>query len=32
MTELIFRQLIDGAWVDAAEGGIWELINPATEE
>ena len=32
MTELIFRQLIDGTWVDAAEGGVWELINPATEE
>ena len=32
MTEFIFKQLIDGEWVDAAEGGVWELINPATED
>jgi succinate-semialdehyde dehydrogenase / glutarate-semialdehyde dehydrogenase len=28
----VFKQLINGAWVDAAKGGIWELVNPATEE
>lgn len=28
----MFKQLIDGAWVDAAAGGVWELINPATED
>jgi acyl-CoA reductase-like NAD-dependent aldehyde dehydrogenase len=27
-----FKQLIDGQWVDAINGGTWELINPATEE
>jgi succinate-semialdehyde dehydrogenase / glutarate-semialdehyde dehydrogenase len=27
-----FKQLINGVWVDAANGGQWELINPATEE
>lgn len=27
-----FKQLINGAWRDAAKGGRWELINPATEE
>jgi acyl-CoA reductase-like NAD-dependent aldehyde dehydrogenase len=27
-----FKQLIDGAWVDAANGGTWDLLNPATEE
>lgn len=27
-----FQQLIDGAWVDAANGGVWDLVNPATEE
>jgi acyl-CoA reductase-like NAD-dependent aldehyde dehydrogenase len=26
------RQLIDGAWVDAASGGRWDVIDPATEE
>jgi acyl-CoA reductase-like NAD-dependent aldehyde dehydrogenase len=25
------QQLIDGAWVDAGNGGTWEVINPATE-
>jgi acyl-CoA reductase-like NAD-dependent aldehyde dehydrogenase len=24
--------LIDGEWVDAADGGTWNLLNPATEE
>lgn len=32
MTEFQFRQLINGAWVDAANGGTWDLINPATED
>lgn len=32
MTNLIFKQLINGEWVDAANGGTWELINPATED
>jgi acyl-CoA reductase-like NAD-dependent aldehyde dehydrogenase len=27
-----YKQLINGEWVDAADGGTWELINPATEE
>jgi len=27
-----FKQLINGEWVDAANGGMWDLINPATEE
>lgn len=29
---LRFQQLIDGSWVDAANGGVWDLVNPATEE
>lgn len=32
MTEFIFKQLINGEWVAASDGGEWELINPATEE
>jgi succinate-semialdehyde dehydrogenase len=27
-----FQQLIDGAWADAADGGRWDVMNPATEE
>jgi acyl-CoA reductase-like NAD-dependent aldehyde dehydrogenase len=27
-----YRQFIDGEWVDAANGGTWDLIDPATEE
>lgn len=27
-----FKQLINGEWVDAAGGGIWDLVNPATGE
>ncbi len=27
-----FKQLIDGAWTDAAAGGMWEVMNPALEE
>ncbi len=26
------RQLIAGEWVDASDGGTWDLVNPATEE
>ena len=32
MTNFSFQQLIGGAWVDAIDGGTWDLINPATEE
>lgn len=31
MTTTTYQQLIDGAWVDAANGGTWDLINPGTE-
>ena len=27
-----FKQYIDGAWTEAAAGGTWHVINPATEE
>lgn len=27
-----YKQYIDGAWVDAANGGTWKVINPATED
>ena len=27
-----YQQHIDGAWTDAASGGTWDVINPATEE
>jgi acyl-CoA reductase-like NAD-dependent aldehyde dehydrogenase len=27
-----FKQYINGEWVDAQNGGTWDLINPATEE
>ena len=27
-----YQQLIGGEWVDAAGGGSWNLVNPATEE
>jgi len=32
MSGFIFKQLINGEWVDAANGGVWQLVNPATEE
>lgn len=32
MTSFAYKQLIDGAWVDAASGKTWTLINPATED
>ncbi len=28
----IYKQLINGQWTDALDGGTWDLINPATEE
>ncbi len=28
----VFKQLINGEWVDARSGGTWDLVNPATEE
>lgn len=28
----LFKQLINGEWVDASNGGTWDLINPATEQ
>ncbi len=31
MSEYPFKQLIDGSWVDAAAGGSWDLVDPATE-
>lgn len=27
-----FKQLINGQWVGALGGGVWDLINPATEQ
>jgi acyl-CoA reductase-like NAD-dependent aldehyde dehydrogenase len=27
-----FLQYINGEWVGAARGGLWDLVNPATEE
>ncbi len=32
MTQFIFKQLINGEWVDAANSKTWNLLNPATEE
>jgi acyl-CoA reductase-like NAD-dependent aldehyde dehydrogenase len=31
MTDYIFKQLINGQWMDAANGGTWDLVNPAHE-
>ena len=28
----VFKQLIAGEWVDAANEGTWDLLNPATED
>lgn len=28
----IYKQYIDGDWVDAGNGGTWKVINPATED
>ncbi len=27
-----YKMLIDGQWLDAADGGQWQVVNPATEE
>jgi acyl-CoA reductase-like NAD-dependent aldehyde dehydrogenase len=32
MPDYIFKQLINGEWVAAANSGSWPLVNPATEE
>jgi len=32
MANYNFKQLINGEWVNANNGGKWDLINPATEE
>src|SRR5215470_8295191 len=32
MSSFIFKQLINGQWVDAVNGKTWSLVNPATEE
>jgi succinate-semialdehyde dehydrogenase len=32
MTEFTYKQLINGEWVGASNGGTWNLLNPATEE
>lgn len=29
---MIYQQYIGGAWVEASNGGTWNVINPATEE
>lgn len=31
MTNLVFKQLIQGQWVEAHNGKTWPLVNPATE-
>jgi acyl-CoA reductase-like NAD-dependent aldehyde dehydrogenase len=30
--QMDFRQFIGGEWTGAANGGTWDLVNPATEE
>src|SRR5262245_46206261 len=32
MSDFIFKQLINGEWVNASNGGTWTLLNPATEQ
>ncbi len=32
MADFIFKQLINGEWVDAHNGKTWSLVNPATED
>ncbi|HYO89315.1 MAG TPA: NAD-dependent succinate-semialdehyde dehydrogenase [Candidatus Limnocylindrales bacterium] len=27
-----FQQLINGAWIDASTGAVWQLVDPATEQ
>jgi acyl-CoA reductase-like NAD-dependent aldehyde dehydrogenase len=31
-TPFQFQQLIDGAWVEASTGAVWQLVNPSTEQ
>lgn len=31
MSDFIFKQLINGQWVDSSNGNAWDLVNPATE-
>jgi len=26
-----YQQYIGGAWMDASNGGTWDVLNPATE-
>ena len=30
--EYIYKQYINGEWVDAGNNGTWDVINPATED
>jgi acyl-CoA reductase-like NAD-dependent aldehyde dehydrogenase len=32
MSAFVFKQLINGEWVNARDGQTWDLVNPATEE
>lgn len=32
MAAYLYKQLINGQWTDAINGGTWDLINPATEQ
>jgi acyl-CoA reductase-like NAD-dependent aldehyde dehydrogenase len=32
LTDFMFKQLINGEWVNAQHGGTWPLVNPATED
>ncbi|MBN8619281.1 MAG: NAD-dependent succinate-semialdehyde dehydrogenase [Anaerolineae bacterium] len=32
MTLFTYKQLINGQWVNALKGGVWPLVNPATEQ
>lgn len=32
MTSFTFKQLINGEWVKASNGGTWDLVNPANED
>lgn len=32
MESITYKQFINNAWVDAADGGTWPVLNPATEE
>jgi succinate-semialdehyde dehydrogenase/glutarate-semialdehyde dehydrogenase len=32
MKEFVFRKYVNGQWRDANHGGVWDLVNPATEE